>query len=320
MNNERRNAEDSVPCLQKCVLSANLTRTNPSFSLFLAMSKNKYGPGWITIDQSVLTAANTRTPRPATGGRGSTTEMSRVKQVTITQAQHQAFKDNVVAHNQLKTVHKELEKQFQNLQKEVSSKDNTIAGHDEEQADNEAEINDLKKQVQTLTQANATKDTEIETLKDELAAADEALRETGTVDESKLNTELVLHTETAAKTFLFRTWKFVENEEDLVHATQDTIPFLQIELEVPENEYITNYKWKVNDALSKGRQYVQSEGKKRAYGTPNNFPVHSIFCMLTQNTCTCSFSDHVSQSGGWSTRLFRRLMIFSQHSTNRPIH
>jgi len=52
-----------------------------------------------------------------------------------------------------------------------------------------------------------------------------------------------------------------------VFAAQELIPFLPIELDIPDAEYVTNYKGKVNEALSKARQYVQSEGKKRAFGT-----------------------------------------------------
>ena len=107
---------------------------------------------------------------------------------------------------------------------------------------------------------------EITALKTELAAASEAIAATGAVDESKLNTELLGFTDETTKTYLFRTWKFIENEEDLVFAAQELIPFLPIALDIPEAEYVTNYKGKVNEALSKARQYVQSEGKKRAFG------------------------------------------------------
>ena len=235
-----------------------------SNSNFVFISMGKYGCNWVTIDQQAAlnNASKTSRPRksaatPATGGTLAAT--TPIKTVSITEAQHKKLKENVVAHSELKQLFKNLKDQHTALTNQYNAKNNESASRQEE-------IEEKDKQLAELTDQVNKQNDEITALKTELAAASEAIAATGAVDESKLNTELLGFTDETTKTCLFRTWKFIENEEDLVFAAQELIPFLPIALDIPEAEYVTNYKGKVNEALSKARQYVQSEGKKRAFG------------------------------------------------------
>jgi hypothetical protein len=235
---------------------------NNIFLSFGFMS-NPYGRGWVTIDKA-LRQADSR--RRSGSGTAATGDMSRTKQVNLTEAQHKALQNTATKYNNLKDVHKDLQAQHgqlqiqvNQLQTQVNTLNNAAAAHNEELQAKDEEITNLTKQVEEQA-------AEIETLKEELGAANEAIRATGAVDETKLNSELVLHTENATKAALFRSWKFLENEEDVVLATKAVIPFLSVGIEMPEQEYLTNYKGIVRRGLQKGRQYVQSEGKKRAQG------------------------------------------------------
>ena len=233
-----------------------------------------YGRGWVTVDKAALQAADALShrknhkSRTTTGSTtGTTAAMARDKTVTITVAQHEALKKAAITAQKLKNDVQALTQERNKLTGQVSAHQTTVAGMEDQIQDlTDANVT-LTNQLKEQTDANAEKDQVIGEIQQELAECQEALAKTGGVDESKLNAELLMHTETAAKTALFRTWKFIENEEDQINAATQLIPYLPVTLEIPEPEYITNYKPKVNDSLGKARQYVQSEGKKRAQGT-----------------------------------------------------
>ena len=225
-----------------------------------------WGRGWVTIDKSVLQAADDAQHTKARHRGGSTTgkappdPMTRQKTVTITTAAHESLKKSVIAYKNLQKEKAEMEKAMKTLVDENAALTQNVNGQ-------AAQITTLTTQLNEQNTDNSDRDQHIEDLQKELAECQEALAKTGGVDESKLNTELLMHTESTAKSALFRTWKFIENDEDQVNAATDIIPYLPVALEIPEPEYITNYKGKVNEGLGKARQYVQSEGKKRAQGT-----------------------------------------------------
>ena len=193
--------------------------------------------------------------------------MTREKTVTITVAAHDALKKSVIALRKQKEDSKALALEKTALENEVITLTKAVAALEEQVEERDTQIATLTNQVNEINTDNSDRDQHIEDLKTELAECQDALAKTGGVDESKLNAELLMHTESSAKTGLFRTWKFIENEEDQVNAATDIIPYLPVALDIPEAEYITNYKGKVNEGLGKARQYVQSEGKKRAQGT-----------------------------------------------------
>ena len=72
-----------------------------------------------------------------------------------------------------------------------------------------------------------------------------------------------------AKTALFRSVKFIEDYKEEEEVTKEIIPLLPVRLEIPEKEFVQNYKGIVYEGIKAGRTDVQSNGKKRAQGTSN---------------------------------------------------
>lgn len=115
------------------------------------------------------------------------------------------------------------------------------------------------------------KDEVIAELKKKLDDMVKLLRKNGKVHESELNKELADKVKDTAKVYLFRTWKFVEDIEDLKAAAKRVIKYLpNKEADIsPETEasFVDKYHLQVNEGLKLGRQYVQSEGRKVVDGT-----------------------------------------------------
>ena len=171
------------------------------------------------------------------------------------------------------------ESHYQNLQ----AKAKELEEANQELRDIRKELSSLRKEMQEKTQdpdydnAFAEKEDEISRLADENAALKERLtkvsanlRKTGKVPQEDLNDKLVVIVENIAKTSIFRTYKFLEDDSDLLSATRATIDYLPNTLEtlkLTEEEFIMNYKGVVKTGIKIGRQYVQSEGRKRAKGT-----------------------------------------------------
>ena len=144
--------------------------------------------------------------------------------------------------------------------------------------------NKLVENYNKLHETAERKDLVIAELKQQTAEMTQLLRKNGKVHESELNNDLVEHVVEAAKTNLFRTWKFIEEEADSLDATQEVIAVLPRGkddiLGMDENDFVTKYKDKVNLGLKRARQYVQSEGKKRSDGK-NYFR----FCLSLYHVC-----------------------------------
>jgi len=145
----------------------------------------------------------------------------------------------------------------------------------------EEEIESLKDQVKILEAENkdrgewidAAKD-EITTMKGTISELESALQKSGGDVAYNRKTDLVNHVISVTKSVLFRNWKFVEDQADLVEATHDLIQYLTIDKELDDETFVTYYKDIVQQSFNQQRNYVQGECKKRAKGM-------SLSCVLS---------------------------------------
>ena len=109
---------------------------------------------------------------------------------------------------------------------------------------------------------------ELEELKESFENTKNNIRKSGVKTKAILNDDLVKALEDAVKNIAFRTWKFVEDQKDLDSCTEESINYLKVPLpgSMDATEFVRDYGTITNEGLKAGRQYVQSEGKKRAQG------------------------------------------------------
>lgn len=93
-----------------------------------------------------------------------------------------------------------------------------------------------------------------------------ALNRTGGTAVSELNEALVNHCKTLTKTRLFRTYKFLAEESELIEGMEEIHKYIPVTMDITEQVFIKDYKGIVRKALNEARSYVQSEGKKAAKG------------------------------------------------------
>ena len=87
------------------------------------------------------------------------------------------------------------------------------------------------------------------------------------IKKENLNDDLVQHTMTAAKTFLFRQTKFVEDIFQERELAEDIIPHLAVDLPpISKEEFIDDYSGIVYNGIKAACTDVQSNAKKRAQG------------------------------------------------------
>lgn len=89
------------------------------------------------------------------------------------------------------------------------------------------------------------------------------MRKEGKYLESELNQEIMDKVSFVSKTILFRTVKFIEDDEDLDEITASVLPHLPQEAK-DDAEFVPKYRNTVLKAIRLGRQAVQSECKKKA--------------------------------------------------------
>ena len=112
-------------------------------------------------------------------------------------------------------------------------------------------------------------------LSTKLSGYTEALNRTGGRAMCDLNQTLINHCKTLTKTRLFRTYKFLGHESELIQGMQEIIKYIPVSLsEITEEQFIKDYKGIVRKALNEARSYVQSEGKKAAKGTGLFYPLN----------------------------------------------
>jgi len=123
---------------------------------------------------------------------------------------------------------------------------------------------------QKLEEELKEKNLQIDDLFEKVEDMTKALRKSGKVAACELNEQLKERVISATKEYLFRTVKFVEDDDDLKALTEQLIDYL------PNKEKdiqpLTVEKFKdlyflcVNDGIKAGRQYLCNEGKKHAQG------------------------------------------------------
>jgi len=114
------------------------------------------------------------------------------------------------------------------------------------------------------------KDMEIEELLEKVEEMTKALRKGGKVADCELNEQLKERVTAAAKEYLFRIVKFVEDDDDLKTLTGQIIEYLPNKEKdihpLSVEKFKDLYYLCVNDGIKSGRQYLCNEGKKRVQG------------------------------------------------------
>ena len=243
---------------------------------------------WVTIDKSALSSANTQQPksrrtRPATaaGAKALVVAVSPQQKKDALDRQNERTQELRSLKNDLK----KYKDKWQNSKIEVQR------------------MTDLMKTKNTVLEKaqlkNEETQQELEQTKKVLVEYDTALKNSSTVCRASLNQELVAATEKMIKTVLFRTWKFLEDEADVVAATEETYEWLEkipgYQICVTKEEYAAQYKVLFQKAFADSRQYVQSECKKRLKGEHWQCFKHNTHKAKHLTSCSCSsLSCHTS--------------------------
>ena len=152
-----------------------------------------------------------------------------------------------------------LEKVQRRLEKETKEKENIAAAFES--------VTELKNKLQEEVDFKKQQIREMMTTIDIMT---QSLRKGGKVAPCELNQQLKERVTAAAKEYLFRTVKFVEDDEDLKVLTKDIIQYLpNKEDDIKPNsvkKFQDLYYIAVNDGIKLARQYVCNEGKKRVQG------------------------------------------------------
>lgn len=185
--------------------------------------------------------------------------MTRKQTITIDKTQHDNMKKQVNEYEKLFQKYKAQEKELKEAKKA--------------KADAEEDAQSKQGQIELLETEMAGRDKWIEAAKGELTSLkanakdmEDALHKSGADKLFNRKDDLVRHVTDVTKSVLFRNWKFVEDESDLVEATTDLIPYLTIDKQLDDETFITYYKDIVQTSLNQLRNYIQGECKKRAKG------------------------------------------------------
>ena len=132
-----------------------------------------------------------------------------------------------------------------------------------------------KRELEKMAQEQKRLQQELEKMQSALEAAKEREKNAATmaiiptnrkIKKENLNDDLVQHTMTAAKTFLFRQTKFVEDIFQERELAEDIIPHLAVDLPISKEEFIDDYSGIVYNGIKAACTDVQSNAKKRAQG------------------------------------------------------
>jgi hypothetical protein len=260
---------------------------------------------WRQLDpasKALATADNSSNPRPGGGNLATARLLQQQKEnqqlagspTTTTNmgpASNKTVTVNKTAYNKLLEDNKNLRKKEKDLIKDAR--------------ETKKELDNLKSELEAADDDNAAKANDIAALQDHIAKQDEwitkakasmanqkttitelekALGKTGSAITTNRKDDMVKHILFLSKVVLFRNWKFIQDEADLVEATTELIPYLSIELGMTEEAFIPLYKDVVNSGLSEQRQYIQSQGKKVCTGTLD-LCVCVLFCVTKLNIC-----------------------------------
>jgi uncharacterized phage infection (PIP) family protein YhgE len=125
----------------------------------------------------------------------------------------------------------------------------------------------LKEELNKSENSSDDKDEIIKELKSKLSAAMTLLKENaskGRPKKQNLNTELLGHVKDGVSKYLFRTFHFIEDDEDCEAATKSLVRYLPVALAMSEGEFIADYKGEVATAIGSQRNYTQGQARKAA--------------------------------------------------------
>lgn len=154
----------------------------------------------------------------------------------------------------------QLKAQVKNLQQQVTSKDELIATKDQQLAA-------MTSSLHTAQETIKTKDEKIKDLKKKLDDAIQRKRNSTGRSRPKredLRDGIVTHVVHATNVYLFRTRVFIQDQEDAETAAKALIPYIPVELDMSEDDFIRDYSGEVSGAVGRQRNYRMQQGKAAA--------------------------------------------------------
>lgn len=273
---------------------------------------------WRTVDQSSTTTTTTvlntadERDRSRPGGSGTRREKENQQAASVSPATTTATATmgptnpankatitvNKAKHAKIIEEHKQFGKDVATAKKEIKKLQDDLKHADDENAKKDEQIAELQDDLTEKDDWIAKAKTNLKNQQLTITQLEDALRKSGAAITTNRKDDMVVHVKKLTTSQLFRNWKFIENEQDLVDATSELITLLKIPMDMTEEAFIPLYKEIVGKAIGDARQYVQSEGKKRCMGTLNsclNLPffviklnifllhLHRIFCSARSN-------------------------------------
>lgn len=201
--------------------------------------------------------------------RGAKTEMKTTEYKIFVEAAQKLLKTLQKANKELQKADKKLQRsdqKVQNLGDQVRDLGLLLKT-------SEAEKTELAKAcIHFKGQEN-----EIEALTAKIQSLEQELQKLGGGKNHMQREDILEMVDEAVKDFLFRTWKFCEDEEDKRDATKEVYEWIKYTKDVedlePEEEFVPIYMDRVNTALSERRSYLAGELRKRCKGK-----LHCLFC------------------------------------------
>ena len=174
-----------------------------------------------------------------------------------------------------------FKKQLDDLKQLQQEHHKLIGDYKECNREREEALDSLGEDGEHHAQEIKVKDATIAQLTKKIEDLTEALRTAGK-EVHVINDDLAKHVQEMTEIYVQRTWKFIENDEDIVLATEEVMEYLQTPPPVEKEEFVATYQKYVNNGLKNMRQNVQSEGKKRAKGMYGPLFLPGIFRHITQ--------------------------------------
>lgn len=225
-------------------------------------NSNRPGGGTLTSkrqkDKENPAAATMTGASGASGGPAST------KTITVNRNAYNKLKEE---HKVLSTAKKEMLKDAKETKKEIKSLKEDLQAADDDVEAKASEIAGLQDELNSKDDWISKAKTNLQQQKATIKQLETCLAKNGSAITTNRKEDMVKHVTATAKNYVWRNYKFIEDEVDLVEATTQMIPFLKIPLEMTEEAFIPLYKDVVNAALGEQRTYIQGETKKRCQGT-----------------------------------------------------
>jgi hypothetical protein len=204
--------------------------------------------------QHAWTQKNNTQKNNTRAGNKENNDMTRSPKVTITREAHESLVNQIAKLRQDSKQHADKLKEAKEAERsKVEEKHKAV-------------IAELRAKVEAKNNSLAEQKLEIIQLKKRVADLLKASVQTGKGLKNNQKEDMVEYVKEATKNFLFRTIKFVEDTDDLHDVTKCVMKYIDVDIGLDEEEFIATYSDVVSSALSAARNYVQSEGKKRAEG------------------------------------------------------